>query len=123
MKKQLQTLCFFFREVEILLARKKRGFGKDRLNGYGGKRRPGESVRIATIREVLEESTIVVHELEERGMIDFVIDDLDLRIRCHVFVATDWSGEAVETEEMRPQWLPIASLSDIYDQMWPADRL
>ena len=32
------TLCFVVTDTQILLGRKKRGFGADKMNGFGGKR-------------------------------------------------------------------------------------
>ena len=50
------TLCLLVKGGNISLAKKKRGFGKDRWNGYGGKVKPGEAIKIAAIRELLEEA-------------------------------------------------------------------
>ena len=44
------SLLFLRREDEILLAMKKRGFGKGRWNGVGGKVEVGESIEQAMIR-------------------------------------------------------------------------
>jgi hypothetical protein len=38
----------------------------------------------------------------------------------HVFRVDRFSGEPVETEEMRPEWFPVDAIP--YDQMWPDDR-
>ena len=38
----------------ILLGRKKRGFGADKYNGFGGKLEAGESFRDCAIRELFE---------------------------------------------------------------------
>ena len=47
---------------EVLLGRKKRGFGEGKIVGLGGKVEPGETLAQAAVREVLEESGIVVSE-------------------------------------------------------------
>ena len=36
------TLCFVVTDTQILLGRKKRGFGADKMNGFGGKREGGD---------------------------------------------------------------------------------
>jgi hypothetical protein len=46
----------------ILLGMKRRGFGAGRWNGFGGKVEPDETVRQAAVRELVEESGVVVHE-------------------------------------------------------------
>ena len=51
------TLVFPIDEQNrILLGRKKRGFGADKYNGFGGKLDDGESFRDCAIRELFEES-------------------------------------------------------------------
>ena len=51
------TLVFPIDEQNrILLGRKKRGFGADKYNGFGGKLEAGESFRDCAIRELFEES-------------------------------------------------------------------
>ena len=52
------TLTFLLRDEQVNLPRKKRGFGINRHNGYGGKQHDGESVEEAVIRELIEESSI-----------------------------------------------------------------
>ena len=50
------TLVFPIDEQNrILLGRKKRGFGADKYNGFGGKLEAGESFRDCAIRELFEE--------------------------------------------------------------------
>jgi ADP-ribose pyrophosphatase YjhB (NUDIX family) len=54
------NLLFLLKDTEILLAMKKRGFGKDRWNGVGGKIEPGETIEIAVRREYQREEILVV---------------------------------------------------------------
>lgn len=39
------TLCFIIKNGKVLLARKKRGFGKGKWNGTGGKVKSNERVK------------------------------------------------------------------------------
>ena len=49
------TLVFPIDEQHrILLGRKKRGFGADKYNGFGGKINAGESFRQCAVRELYE---------------------------------------------------------------------
>jgi 8-oxo-dGTP pyrophosphatase MutT (NUDIX family) len=52
------TVLFLRREQEVLLAMKKRGFGKGRWNGVGGKVELGETPEEAAKRECLEEINV-----------------------------------------------------------------
>ncbi|HEY5036239.1 MAG TPA: NUDIX domain-containing protein, partial [Chthoniobacterales bacterium] len=48
---QRANLCFIVRGDEVLLIRKKRGFGAGKINGPGGKVEPGETALGAALRE------------------------------------------------------------------------
>lgn len=105
----------------ILLAMKKRGHGEGCWNGMGGKVDPGETIEQGAVREVKEEVGIEVTSLEKRA--ELIFDELHRgkreRIRVHVFVATSWSGEPHETEEMAPRWFDVTGIP--YDEMWADD--
>ena len=102
--KKILTLCIIRKDARILLGMKKRGFGAGRWNGFGGKLHEGESIEDAARREVLEESGITVNALTELGVLDFEFQSDPAKLmEVHVFTVTDFSGEPIETEEMRPQ--------------------
>ena len=68
------TLVFPIDEQNrILLGRKKRGFGADKYNGFGGKLDDGESFRECAIRELYEESGLQgnLEDLECVAAFDF----------------------------------------------------
>ena len=64
---QLNTVCLPVKHqggipVEVLLARKKTGFGLGKIVGIGGKVEPGETLLQAAVRETEEELSIHVRE-------------------------------------------------------------
>lgn len=102
---------------------KKKGFGKDRWNGYGGKIKDGESIENAAIRELREESSIEVttRELTKVALIEFFFNNTPgWNQRAHVFFVRDWNGEPQESEEMSPKWFEIGMIP--YKDMWPEDK-
>ncbi len=118
--RKLLTLCFVFREEEILLGLKKRGFGSGRWNGFGGKLNPGESIEEAAARETKEESGIVVRDLMPVGIHEFEFSsDPGTILEVHVFRCRDYSGNIIETEEMKPCWFHFRDIP--YAEMWPDD--
>ena len=117
-----ETLCLLLKDKEILLAMKKRKFGKGRWNGTGGKVESGESIIEAAIRETKEEINVTIEpdELEQVAQINFVFAEKPEENRTvHIFIARSWSGEIKESEEMKPQWFPFDAIP--YDRMWPDD--
>jgi len=119
------TLCFIIRDgglPHVLLGKKKRGFGLGKLNGIGGKLEPGELPEDGIIREVQEEVglTIPKHALSSAGQITFRFPFMEAFDHfVHVFVATDWEGEPIETEEMLPGWFPVNEIP--FECMWQDD--
>ncbi len=117
---KLSTLCFCLRNDQVLLAMKKRGFGEGKWNGYGGKVNEKETPRTAAIREIQEESGLLVSDeaLEQVGLARFYFDEKQF-FECHVFLTNTWQGEPRETEEMKPCWFPISQLP--LEEMWAGD--
>ena len=118
------TLVFLYKpeEQRILLAMKKRGFGQGRWNGVGGKLNEGETIRDASVREAEEEISVKIKptDLEQVAVLDFSFEhrsEYDQQV--HVFFATEWVGEPIESEEMKPQWFLNADIP--YAEMWPDD--
>lgn len=116
--KQL-TLCVIVKNHQILLGMKKRGFGKGNWNGFGGKVQNGETVKQAAIRECKEEAGIDVIDVKSRGNLIFTFEEDVLALFVHVFIATAFSGDPKETEEMKPEWFSFEKIP--YSQMWPDD--
>ncbi len=118
--KKILTLAFLLKDNEICLAMKKRGFGEGNWNGYGGKVEEGESIENATIREIAEESSVAVSELdlEKIAIVDFIFED-GKHLEVHTFFTRVWNGEPIETEEMRPEWYTFDTIP--YESMWADD--
>jgi len=91
----------------------------NRWNGFGGKVKEGESLLDAMKREVKEEAGISVRHAEEMGILDFSFENRSEVLEVHVFKATSFEDEPVETEEMRPQWFEISDIP--FRDMWPDD--
>lgn len=120
--KKTVTLLFLRRGDEILLAMKKRGYGKDKWNGVGGKLETGEDALQAAIRECQEEINVTPLDPRLSGRLEFFEhDNPGFQHSCHVFVSDEWEGEPKETEEMRPRWFHIDAIP--YDKMWPDDAV
>jgi 8-oxo-dGTP diphosphatase / 2-hydroxy-dATP diphosphatase len=119
--KQL-TLLFLTAEGRVLLGMKKRGFGSGRWNGFGGKIEPNESIRAAAIREMEEESGVLVHDATLVGNLRFVFDGSEERLEVHVFRAATYTGVVCESDEMRPQWWSLDEPMP-YATMWPDDAI
>ncbi|MGD0554536.1 MAG: NUDIX domain-containing protein [Streptosporangiaceae bacterium] len=119
----MMCLCFLVRDGQVLLGRKKRGFGEGRIVGPGGKVEPGERPVEAAAREVAEETGLQVaqQDLTKVAWITYRFParpawDQDAR----VFATQRWSGEVVESDEIEPRWWPTDALP--LDDMWDDAR-
>lgn len=122
------TLCFLVETMDskvtsVLLALKKRGFGINWYNGVGGKVNELESIEEATVRESFEEISVAINplDLKKVALITFkFVDKPEWDQIMHVYFVEEWSGEPVESEEMKPEWFSVESIP--FDKMWPDDK-
>jgi 8-oxo-dGTP pyrophosphatase MutT (NUDIX family) len=126
------TVCLLCKNNQVLLALKTKKIGAGCLNGYGGGIENGESIVSAAIRELEEETgkkvgkdfiTTLPEHLEKVAVIDFHNTKSDGEVficRVHFFIVKEWSGTAVDTDEMvnaKPYNIDQLPL----DNMMPAD--
>jgi 8-oxo-dGTP diphosphatase len=112
------TLCFLIQDGQILLIRKKRGLGAGKINGPGGRIEPGEEPHECAVRETSEEVGLTPRNVQNRGELHFQFAD-GYSLHCAVFVAHEFTGELIETDEALPIWTPLDSIP--YDEMWADD--
>jgi len=118
--KKLLTLCLVIQDGKVLLGLKKRGFGEGRWNGFGGKVEEGETVVEAAHRELLEESGVEAKEMEEMGVLEFSFENDPKMLEVHIYKVSDFTGEPIESEEMRPEWFGFDDIP--FEQMWSDDK-
>ncbi len=114
------TLCFVFRDDQVLLIRKKRGLGAGKINGPGGRIHAGESVEAAAIREVEEELRVTPQDLRQGGQLSFQFTD-GYSIFVTVFRSETFRGTPEETDEAVPLWTVLDDIP--YAEMWADDVL
>lgn len=117
------TLSLIVKNRQVLLAMKKRGFGEGLWNCPGGKPNEGESLVQTAIRETAEEIGCTPTNLTKVAVLDFYFPLIPLERNFNqqtvVYIVGAWSGEPIESEEMKPQWFDIDQIP--YKHMWPAD--
>jgi len=112
------TLCFLIEDGKILLIRKKRGFGAGKINGPGGRLEPGEEPPDCAVRETSEEVGLTPANVRRHGELHFQFTD-GYSLHCTVFLANEYTGELIETDEALPLWTPLDRIP--YDEMWADD--
>jgi 8-oxo-dGTP diphosphatase len=103
----------------VLLGLKKTGFGVGKWVGLGGHIEPGEKPVAAAVREVAEESSLIVSadSLEHVASIEFrfpVRPSWDQT--AQVYLTSVYEGVATESDEIRPRWYRESELP--LELMW-----
>ena len=121
-KKKVLTLVYIRDDENILLGLKKRGFGEGKWNGFGGKVQTGETILQGAIREVKEECGLDLKPEDTKyvGIVDFEFKNDPVHLEVHVYEVRKFSGEVIESEEMKPKWFKISEMP--YDKMWIDDE-
>lgn len=107
----------------MLLGFKKTGFGAGRWVGLGGHIEDGEQAPAAAVREVAEESGLVVatSALTHMARLTFLFPARPAWDQtADVFTATEFTGVAAESDELVPRWFPAGGLP--LDRMWDDAR-
>ena len=103
----------------VLLGYKKVGFGKGKFTGIGGKVEAGETIKAAALREMTEETGVLVDEkhLLDKGQIEFFFPAKPTwNLTIHIFLTRRWRGRPEEGREIRPKWFETDLLP--FNQMW-----
>ena len=106
-------------QQRILLGWKKTGFGAGKYVVFGGKPEPGETLAMAAVRELREESGLQARpqNLWYAAQLEFCFPARPEWSRVvHVFRLEFWEGEPEESNEVRPEWFALDELP--LKQMW-----
>lgn len=121
---KIATLCYLRRNGQTLMMHRiKRAddmhYGK--WNGLGGKFHPGETPEECVIREVREESGLLINSPALKGFLTFPSFDQSDDWYVFVFVADDIKGSLSETEEGHLTWINDAELTKL--DLWEGDHV
>ncbi len=121
---KLATLCYIKNNGKTLMlhrAKRKNDIHQDKWNGLGGKIHLGETPEECVIREVKEESGLAIKNPSLRGILTFPAfkDEEDWYV--YVFIATEFSGKLVDSEEGELKWIEDDKLLTL--PLWEGDPI
>lgn len=90
-------------------------------NGLGGKMKPGETPEECAVREVREESGLLIEKPRLRGLITFPAFDQYDDWYVFLFTADRFSGTLAEADEGYLKWVEDEKLLDL--ELWEGDRI
>jgi 8-oxo-dGTP diphosphatase len=116
-------LCFIVENNKVLLLNKSNGlFGQGKWNAPGGKIMVNEEPKSCAIREVFEETGLIVENTEQVGPLYFYKNSQretpDWTV--HTFLAHQFNGIPIRGREGRLKWFNIDALP--FDEMWEDDQ-
>lgn len=116
------VVCHIINNKRLLLIRKSAElFGGGKWNAVGGKMHTGESPEQACIREVREESGLLVSNLKYHGVLRFWFGhkgEPDWVV--HAFSTSSIQGQLKESAEGALRWIEFDKIP--YEEMWEDDK-
>ncbi|MGD8306297.1 MAG: 8-oxo-dGTP diphosphatase [Ignavibacteria bacterium] len=122
---KLATLCYVIdrkKNSTLMIHRikKENDYHHGKWNGLGGKLEPGESPEECAIREIKEESGLIVKNITLKGLITFPMFDGNDDWYVFLFVSDEFSGELIDSKEGNLKWIPNENLTKI--NLWEGDK-
>ena len=121
---KLATLCYVMNENKTLMIyrnKKENDYHKGKWNGLGGKLEFGETPEECAIREIREESGLIVRNPKMKGIITFPMFDGVDDWYVFVFAIKDFQGELIDSNEGELEWIPNNNLFDL--NLWEGDPI
>ncbi len=121
---KLATLCYIQKDGKTLMLyrnKKENDYHEGKWNGLGGKFEPGESPENCAVREIKEESGLIVKSLKMKGFITFPMFDGKEDWYVFLFVIDKFEGELIDSPEGKLEWIPNGKLNEL--NLWDGDRI
>ncbi len=125
MKRFDTTLCYIFGPSGVLMlhrTKKENDLNKDKYIGVGGHLEHGESPEECVLREVKEETGVTMTSFRLRGILTFVIDEIDeisFLYTCDGFDGEPREGDACNEGEL--VWVDPDKVGEL--PIWPGDKI
>ncbi|MCR5272843.1 MAG: 8-oxo-dGTP diphosphatase [Lachnospiraceae bacterium] len=116
------TLCYIENEGKYLMlhrTKKEVDINKDKYIGVGGHVEQGEAPDECIFREVREETGLTMKNARLRGLITFVIDDLDEY--TFLYTCDSFEGDMIECDEGDLVWVEKEKIFDL--PLWEGDKI
>ncbi|MBR6951453.1 MAG: NUDIX domain-containing protein [Oscillospiraceae bacterium] len=116
------TLCYLERDGRYLMlhrTKKENDINRDKYIGVGGHLEHGESPEDCIRREIEEETGLRGGLLRLRGLLTFVIDDMDEL--SFLYTGSGFSGKLRDCDEGELVWIGRGAVGSL--PLWEGDRL
>ena len=120
---KMTTLCYIEQEGKYLMlhrVKKHHDINAGKWIGVGGHVENGETPEECLLREVKEETGLVLTAYRLRGLVTFLSDACEPELMC-VFTADAFDGELIECDEGELAWVEKSDVLGL--PTWEGDRV
>ena len=120
---KMTTLCYIEKEGKYLMlhrVKKHHDINAEKWIGVGGHVENGETPEECLLREVKEETGLVLTAYRLRGLVTFLSDACEPELMC-VFTADAFDGELIECDEGELAWVEKSDVLAL--PTWEGDRV
>ena len=121
-KSEHTTLCYIIKDGKVLMMlrnKKKQDINQNKWIGVGGHFEHGESPDECLLREVKEETGLVLTSYKARGIVTFCYKDVVEYM--HLYTADQYEGELSVCNEGELSWIYKDKVMDL--NIWEGDRI
>lgn len=121
---KLTTLCYIKDKGRTLMlhrVKKEKDIHGGKWSGLGGKMEQGESPEECVVREVYEESGLIIQNPTLRGILTFPLFNDGEDEYTFLFTADDFKGDATDSDEGILQWIDDSEIPSL--NLWEGDRI
>ena len=118
---EMRTLCYIENNDCYLMlhrTKKKKDVNKDKWIGVGGHAEGNETPQECLLREVKEETGLLLTSYKFRGLITFISDEYEAEMMC-LFTADGYTGELITCDEGELEWVKKSDVPQL--PTWEGD--
>lgn len=118
---KMTTLCYIENNDCYLMlhrTKKKKDVNKDKWIGVGGHAEGNETLQECLLREVKEETGLLLTSYKFRGLITFISDEYEAEMMC-LFTADGYTGELITCDEGELEWVKKSDVPQL--PTWEGD--
>lgn len=123
MSRNLTTLCYIEKDHQYLMLhriKKEQDINKDKWIGIGGHFEENETPEECLLREVKEETGLVLTKWKLRGIITFMSDEFHTEY-MFLYTADAFTGELAECDEGVLEWVDKSEVFHL--PIWEGDKI